>query len=55
MLRDVHGNDIGVLVNAVRRERDGVTANDCIFVQVRERQKYEQELLAARRMAEAAT
>ncbi len=54
MLRSKAGEDIGVLVNAVRRERGGDTAYDCILIRVRERQKYEDELLRARRAAEQA-
>jgi PAS domain S-box-containing protein len=54
-LHDADGRDVGVLVNAVRRERTGEMANDCVLMRVRERQKYEQELLAARRQAELAS
>lgn len=54
MLRAGGGEDVGVLVNAVRRERGGQPAYDCIMIRVRERQKYEEELLRARRTAEQA-
>ena len=54
MLRSRAGEDIGALVNAVRRERHGEACYDCVLIQVRERQKYEQELLRARRTAEQA-
>jgi signal transduction histidine kinase len=54
MLRTAAGEDVGVLVNAVRRERDGGAEYDCVLIRVRERQKYETELLRARRTAEDA-
>jgi PAS domain S-box-containing protein len=54
MLRAKSGEDVGVLVNAVRREREGEVEYDCVLMQVRERQKYEDQLLAARRTAEQA-
>ncbi len=54
MLRSRSGEDMGVLVNAVRRERGGRPAYDCVLMRVRERQKYEDELLRARRTAEHA-
>ncbi len=53
-LRSAEGEEIGVLVNAVRRERDDRSAYDCILMRVRERKKYEDELLRARREAERA-
>jgi PAS domain S-box-containing protein len=54
MLRTAGGADVGMLVNAVRRERLGRSAYDCVLMRVNERQKYEQELLLARRAAEGA-
>jgi signal transduction histidine kinase len=54
LLRASDGTEIGALVNAVRRERDGVTVNDCVMMEVRERRKYEGELLNARREADEA-
>ena len=54
MLRARTGEDVGVLVNAVRRQSGGETAYDCVVMRVRERQKYEDELLRARRVAETA-
>ena len=54
LLRARQGGDVPMLLNAVRRERDGRQVTDCILVRVRERQKYESELLAARRAAEDA-
>ena len=55
LLRAGSGEDIGVLCNAVRRERDGRTVTDCVLVEVQERRKYEDALLQARRTAEAAS
>lgn len=54
MLRANSGDDIGVFVNAVRREHNGGAAYDCVLMRVRERRKYEDELLRARRTAEQA-
>jgi PAS domain S-box-containing protein len=54
LLKDRDGADVGVLANAVRRERGGAWANDCVFMHVRERRKFEDELLRARRDAEQA-
>ena len=55
LLRAKGGDDVGVLCNAVRRERAGRTVTDCVLVEVQERRKYEDALLQARRAAEAAT
>jgi PAS domain S-box-containing protein len=54
LLRSRAGDHIGVLANAVRRERNGAASYDCVVVRVRERQRYEEELLRARRTAERA-
>lgn len=54
LLRGRAGENVGVLANAVRREREGRAGYDCILLRVRERQKYEDELLRARRVAEDA-
>ena len=54
VLQSAAGEHIAVLANLVRRGRDGVTANDCALMRVRERQKFEDELIRARRAAEAA-
>ncbi|QRN94618.1 PAS domain-containing protein [Archangium violaceum] len=45
---------VPVLVSAVRRERQGTIVNDCALLPVRERGKYEDELLRAKRAAEEA-
>jgi signal transduction histidine kinase len=49
LLRRKDGGDVGALVNARRRERDGVMITDCVLMEVHERRKYEDELLRARR------
>ncbi|MEO7457545.1 MAG: ATP-binding protein [Gemmatimonadaceae bacterium] len=54
LLRRQDGADVGALVNAVRQERDGAPMHDCVIMEVRERRKYEDELLRARRAAEGA-
>ncbi len=54
ILRSKAGEEVGVLSNAVRRERDGVFTTDCIFLRVRERRKYEDALLRAKQAAEEA-
>ena len=48
------GGEVPVLVNATRAERDGETLNDCIFVAMRQRSQYEDEILKAKRESEAA-
>ena len=54
-LRSRGGAEIPVLVNAVRREREGVVTNDCILMPMRQRNQYEDEILRAKRAAEEAT
>ena len=54
LMRAKDGEDVGILTNAVRREADGAGRTDCIMMEVRERRKFEDELLRARRTAEAA-
>jgi PAS domain S-box-containing protein len=54
-LRNSAGLDIPVLTNGVRREREGETVNECIFVRMLQRSRYEDELLLAKRTAEAAS
>jgi PAS domain S-box-containing protein len=53
-LRTAAGEEVGMLLNAVRRERAGEWVTDCIFVRVRERQKFEDALLRARKHADDA-
>jgi PAS domain S-box-containing protein len=54
LFRSRDGEDVGMLVNAGAREHGGATVYDCVLMRVRERQKYETELLEARRTAERA-
>ncbi|MEX2581962.1 MAG: ATP-binding protein [Gemmatimonadota bacterium] len=54
MLLAKSGDHVGALVNAVRQERNGAVEYDCVVMRVRERQKYEDELLSARRTADEA-
>jgi PAS domain S-box-containing protein len=54
-LRSRGGAEVPVLVNAARREREGVVANDCVLMHVRQRDQYEDEILLAKRAAEEAT
>lgn len=53
-LRDQAGSAVHVLANAARDEVDGVPRIDCVMLRIHERQKYEQELLNAKKAAEAA-
>ena len=53
-LRTAEGGELPVLVNAVRREQNGAPVNDCVFMVVRQRSRYEDEILQARRTAEEA-
>ncbi|HEX9936114.1 MAG TPA: PAS domain-containing sensor histidine kinase [Longimicrobium sp.] len=54
VLRAADGSNVEVLVNAARRERGGAWATDCVLMRVKERARFEQELLRARREAENA-
>lgn len=49
------GQHVHVLVTAARRERNGEARNDCVFLPIHERQKYERELLRAKKAAEEAS
>jgi len=53
-LRAANGDDVPVLVNAARMQRGGSAANDCVFVPMRQRRRFEDEILAAKREAEEA-
>jgi PAS domain S-box-containing protein len=53
-LRTRAGEEMPVLANALRRERAGAFATDCVFVRLRQRQKWEDEILRAKRAAEEA-
>ena len=54
-LRSKSGENTPVLFNAARRERDGKIFNDCIFIAMRQRSQYEDEILRAKKAAEAAS
>ena len=54
LLRSRAGEDVGVLTNAVRRDRDGRSVTDCVFMEVVERRKFEHALLEAREVAQQA-
>jgi PAS domain S-box-containing protein len=54
LLRRKDGGDLGALLNAVRHEQAGGPVVVCAVMEVRERQKYEDALLQARRTAESA-
>ena len=54
LLRAKDGSDVGALVNAMRRERGGEWVTDCVLMQVRERRKFEDALLRAKKAAEDA-
>ncbi|HKS28449.1 MAG TPA: STAS domain-containing protein [Pyrinomonadaceae bacterium] len=53
-LRTKQGEDVPVLVNAQRRERDGAAVYDCVIIPMRQRLRYEDEILEAKREAEEA-
>ncbi|HEV2914815.1 MAG TPA: ATP-binding protein [Pyrinomonadaceae bacterium] len=53
-LRSKSGAEVPVLVNAVRREREGVVGYHCIFAPMRQRNQYEDEILQAKKAAEEA-
>lgn len=53
-LASAAGDEVPVLLNAVRRERDGKPVNDCVVVTLHQRRRFEHELLEAKKRAEAA-
>ena len=53
-LRAHSGTPVHVLANAARTDADGSPRIDCVMLRIHERQKYEQELLQAKKTAEAA-
>ncbi|HMJ04828.1 MAG TPA: ATP-binding protein [Chthoniobacterales bacterium] len=54
-LRSREGEEIPVLSNGIRREREGEMLSECVFVRMLQRSQYEDELLRAKRSAEAAS
>ncbi|MFL5563015.1 MAG: ATP-binding protein [Gemmatimonadaceae bacterium] len=53
-LRSANGQEVGALLNATRRERGGEWLTECVVIRVRERQKFEDALLPAKKQAEEA-
>lgn len=54
-LRTKGGDDVPVLLNGKRREREGRPVSECIVVRMIQRHEYEDQLLQARRLAEASS
>ena len=54
LLRTRSGEDVGMLCNAIRREREGAPVTDCVFMEVLERRKFEEALVQARLAADDA-
>ena len=54
LLRRKDGEDSAALANAIRRERDGRWLSECVLMPVRERRKFEEALLRAKKEAEEA-
>jgi signal transduction histidine kinase/CheY-like chemotaxis protein len=54
-MRDSAGDDVPVMLNAARKARDERFVSDWIVVPMRQRNEYENEILKARKAAEAAT
>jgi len=54
LFRRKSGEDLGALLNAVRRGRGGRFLTDCVVMQVLERRKFEDALLRAKHAAEQA-
>jgi serine phosphatase RsbU (regulator of sigma subunit) len=53
-LRPKNGDEVPVLLNAVRRETEQGFIIDCVLIPVQQRYRFEEELLQARRAAELA-
>ena len=54
-LRGKSGDEVPVLLNAARREREEDPVNDCVCMRMIRRHEYEDQLLEARRLAEASS
>ena len=52
LLRPKSGDDVAALLNAIRRKRGDHFVTDCVLMQVRERRKFEDALLRAKKTAE---
>jgi PAS domain S-box-containing protein len=53
-LRAKNGNSVPVLANAARRERNGEAVYDCVFLRMKQRDRYESDLILAKKEAERA-
>ena len=47
-------SDVAMLANVAKREENGAAVYDCVFMRLRERRKWEDEIVRARRTAEEA-
>lgn len=54
VLRTQEGGTLPVLVNGVRREREGRFINECVMLPMRQRARYEEAILQAKKEADAA-
>jgi PAS domain S-box-containing protein len=54
VLRARNGDEVAVLTNAVRRERNSEWVTDCVLLHIVERRKFEDALIRAKREAEEA-
>lgn len=54
-LRTKDGEDLPVMVNAARRMRTGLMVNDCVIIPMRQRRRFEDEILQAKKVAEKAS
>lgn len=54
ILQASDGEDVGMLCNAVRHDRNGTQVTDCVFMEVQERRKFEEALLNAKQLADRA-
>jgi signal transduction histidine kinase len=54
LLKSSQGEEVGFLLNAARRVREGKAVNDCALMRVQERRKFEDALVRAKKVAEAA-
>lgn len=53
-LRARDGKAVPVLANAARRQREGETVYDCVFLRMKQRDQYESDLILAKKEAERA-
>ena len=53
-LKCADGSDVAMLTNVARREENGAAVYDCVLMRLRERRKWEDEMVRAKRTAEEA-